>query len=149
MKRKIISRALTGFPIGIAIGNAITIFISLLLRDGNYHPCLPQLVAMTGSEISAVLLQTALCGILGSIFSAGSIIWELEDWSIARQTFAYFLITTCAMLPIAYINHWMQHSIGGFFSYLLFYAAIFFVIWLIQFIRLRKKIAAINDRLKR
>ncbi len=56
MKKKIISKALTGFT----IENAIEIFISLLLRGGSYLPYPSQLVAMAGSEIFAVLLQYVL-----------------------------------------------------------------------------------------
>ena len=75
MKKKIISRSALGFPLGIAIGYIITIFISLGWANGSYSPCVPELVSVMGNEIYAVILQALLCGLLGAGFAASSVIW--------------------------------------------------------------------------
>ncbi len=49
---------------------------------------------MVGSEINAVILQTVLSGMIGTVFSASSVIWEIEYWSITKQTTIYFFITS-------------------------------------------------------
>lgn len=77
MKKKILLRGLLGIPTGIAIGYVITIGISLIWGKGYYAPCVPELISLMGSEIRAVILQTALCGLLGVGCSASSVIWEL------------------------------------------------------------------------
>ena len=87
-----IYRALIGFPIGISIGNLIMILISLGWANGYYSPCVPDLITAMGNEINAVIIQTVLCGLLGSGFSVSSVIWEIEDWSIVKQTGIYFLM---------------------------------------------------------
>ena len=79
MKKKIILRAALGFPIGIAIGHLITIFISLVWANGYYAPCVPELIDVMGSEIYAVILQALLCGLLGIGFAASSLISYLLD----------------------------------------------------------------------
>lgn len=84
-----ILRGLLGFPLGIAIGYVITIIISLIWAHGYYSPVIPDLIDYVGSEIYAVILQTFLCGVMGSGFAMASMIWEHEEWSIAKQTGLY------------------------------------------------------------
>ncbi|MDR0919564.1 MAG: DUF3021 domain-containing protein [Oscillospiraceae bacterium] len=117
MKKQIIKREILGFPLGICPGYMITIAISLLLNDGKYHLCVPSLIEQCGNELKAVILQTILCGILGSVFFAASMIWELEKWSIPKQTGICFTISAITMLPIAYFTHWMERTLFEFLLY--------------------------------
>lgn len=66
-----------------------------------------------------------LCGLMGAAFGAASVIWQLERWSIAAQSAAYFAVGAAAMLPAAYIAHWMERSAVGFAVYFGIYAGIF------------------------
>ncbi len=147
MKRKIILRSILGFPIGIAIGYLITIFISLGWANGYYSPCVPELIFAMGSEINAVVLQAFLCGLLGAGFAASSVIWEIENWGIIKQTGIYFIITSVIMLPIAYCVYWMEHSIVGIFSYFGIFALIFAFIWMIQFVIGKHNVRRMNENL--
>ena len=132
MKKKVILRGIFGFPLGLAIGYLITIVISLVFAEGYYAPCVPAMAAAMGNEINAVMLQAFLCGLLGMGSAASSVIWEIEHWSIVKQTGIYFLILAGLMMPIAYLTHWMEHSVVGFFSYFGFFTLIFAGIWLTQ-----------------
>lgn len=145
MKKQIIKRGLFGFPVGIAIGFVITIIISVCVRDGNFYPVTPELIETMGNEVNAVILQTVLCGIMGTGFAMASVIWELESWSLAKQSGIYFLIACIIMLPIAYIANWMEHSIGGFLSYVGIFVAIFFTVWFAQYLIWKGKIKKINE----
>ena len=147
MKKKMITRSLLGFPIGIAIGYFITILGSLAWANGDYSPCAPELTAAMGNEINAVILQTILCGILGVGFAASSVIWEMDSWSIVKQTGIYFSIISVIMLPIAYFAYWMEHSIVGFLIYFGIFALIFVVIWIIQFGIGRYNVRKMNEKL--
>ena len=147
MKKKIFYRALIGFPIGISIGNLIMILISLGWANGYYSPCVPDLITAMGNEINAVIIQTVLCGLLGSGFSVSSVIWEIEHWSIVKQTGIYFLIISVIMLPIAYFMYWMKHSFIGFLSYFGIFVLIFVVMWIIQFIIGKNNIKRMNEKL--
>lgn len=147
MKKKIFYRALIGFPIGISIGNFIMILISLVWANGYYAPCVPDLITEMGNEINAVIIQTALCGLLGTGFSASSVIWEIEHWSIVKQTGIYFLMISVIMLPISYLMYWMEHSVTGFLIYFCIFILIFAVIWMVQFIIVKNSIKKMNEKL--
>lgn len=149
MKKKIVIRSLLGFPIGIAIGYVITVLISLGFANGHYLACMPELAAVMGNEINAVILQTVLCGILGTGFAASSIIWEIDHWNIVKQTGIYFLIISLIMLPIAYFTHWMEHSPMGFFIYFGIFVLIFAIVWIVQFIVAKHNVKKLNKKLSR
>ncbi len=147
MKRKAALRGFLGFPIGIAIGYSITILISLVWGKGYYAPCVPELISSMGSEISAVVFQALLCGVLGAGFGAGSVIWEIEEWSIMKQTGIYFAVVSVIMLPIAYVSYWMEHTIAGFLSYLGIFALIFAFVWMVQFMIGKHNVRKMNENL--
>lgn len=149
MKKTILSRALFGIPVGISIGYIITIIISLFLGDGLYSPCVPELIEVTGSEINAVILQTVLCGLLGGVSAAASVIWEIDEWPIAKQTGIYFVLLSLTMLPIAYFTHWMEHSLRGFLVYFGLFLVIFIIMWLIQYWVLKNKVVNIGNRVNK
>ena len=149
MKKKIVQRGLLGFPLGIAIGYVVTIGLSLAFADGFYSPCVPELILAAGSEIRAVILQAFLCGLLGTGFGAASLIWEMETWSILKQTGLYFLIVSAVMMPVAYATYWMEHSVKGFFSYFAVFAVVFVIVWLTQWFAGRSNIRKINESLHR
>lgn len=147
MKKKIVLRGILGFPIGIAIGYLITIFISLVWANGYYSPCTPELISAMGDEISAVVFQALLCGLLGTGFAASSVIWEIENWGIIKQTEIYFILVSAIMLPIAYFTYWMEHSIVGIFSYFGIFVLIFAFIWIVQFLIGTHNVRKMNENL--
>lgn len=147
MKKKIFLRGISGIPLGLAIGYLITIIISLILANGYYSPCVPELTVMMGSEIKAVLLQALLCGILGMGFAASSVIWEIENWGIVKQTGIYFLIVSVIMMPVAYFTFWMEHSLSGVLSYFGTFVLIFAVVWIVQYLRGRHNVKKMNEAL--
>lgn len=149
MKKKIMMRSISGFPYGLAIGYLISIFSSLILADGHYSPCVPELTLLMGSEIKAVLLQAFLCGILGAGFGASSVIWEIEDWGIAKQTGIYFLVVSAVMMPVAYVTYWMEHSLKGILAYFGMFAFIFAIVWVIQYFRAKRNVRKMNETLDR
>lgn len=149
MKKKIFLRCISGFPLGLAIGYSLTILSSLNRANGYYSPCVPELAAAMGSEINAVLLQAFLFGVLGMGFAASSVIWEIEDWGLVKQTGIYFLVVSIIMMPIAYVTHWMEHSLKGVLGYFGIFTFIFAVIWVIQYIRAKHNVEKMNEILRR
>ena len=147
MKRKLILRVLWGFPMGIAIGQCMSLLASAMLGQGTFVVCMPAFAEMVGSELGAVALQTFLCGLLGAAGAGGSVVWE-TDWGILRQTGTNFLILAGAMLPIAHVTGWMEHSLAGFLKYLLVFTLIFIVIWILQYFAWKRRIRKLNERMK-
>ena len=113
MKKRILCRALIGAPIGLAISTAITIFSSLIYGDGNYYPVVPALVEQCGNEINAVVAQMIASLLYGAVWAGASVIWEMDDWSLLRQTVTHLLAGSIATFPVAYLMYWMKHSIAA------------------------------------
>ena len=134
VKKKTIRRGLFGLPIGIAIGFVITLIISACVGDGSFYPVTPELIGAMGNELNAVILQTVLCAVVGAGFAAASVIWELDSWSLAKQSGIYFLTISIIMLPVAYFANWMKHSLAGVLSYAGIFTAIFVVVWISQYL---------------
>ena len=144
MKKQLIKRGLLGFPLGISLGYVITIIVSAFFGKGYYSAVMSELVTMMGNEINAVILQTLLCGILGAGFAMASLIWEIDSWSLAKQSGIYFATACALMLPIAYITNWMKHTLFGILSYIGLFVLIFIIVWLSQYFALRSRITKIN-----
>lgn len=117
MKKKILIRAFLGALIGIVISYLITIVISAVIGDGAFYPCVPSFAERYGNEVTAVIIQTIFSAVLGGGFSMASLIWEMDDWSLLKQTGVYFVIITILMMTVAYICEWMEHSLRGVLSY--------------------------------
>ncbi len=147
MKKAALKRTFIGSFAGITIGYIIPMVISLTIADGNFYPCVPSLVQTFDSEVTAVVVQTAMSAVLGGVFGGSSVIWEMESWSLAKQTGVYFALISLVMLPVAYFSHWMPHNFTGALIYFSIFTAIFFVIWTVQYLILRSKIKKINNKL--
>lgn len=148
MKKKIMKRIWIGLPVGIAMGHIITLIISACIADGTFYSVTPELAEKMGNELNAVILQTVLCGVLGAGFAAASVIWELDSWSLAKQSGMYFLVIGVILLPIAYVTNWMQHTVAGFLSYIGIFVGIFVAVWLSQYLCWKQRIKKINDRVR-
>ncbi len=145
--KKVLARTFIGLPVGIAIGNVITVMISLM--NGNeYFVCTPEFVELVGNEAAAAAIQTLLCGIMGMGFAGASLVWESEKLSIVAQSGICLGIYAAVLLPTAYFTSWMEHSAVGILSYFGIFAASFVVVWLAQYFVLKNRIKAINARLK-
>lgn len=147
MKKKIMERTVLGFFIGIAIGQIISVLISLIAGNGEFIICTPEFTELVGNEAAAAAMQTLLCGIMGMGYASASLIWENDRLSIAAQTGICFGIYAAATLPIAYFTSWMEHSLSGVLGYIGIFAASFVFVWVIQYLSLKSRIKAINAKI--
>lgn len=146
MKKKVMIRCLVGAPVGLAFSTMITIVISLLVGDGSYYAVVPELIADCGTEIRAVLLQ-AICSLLyGAAWAGASLIWEIDDWSILRQTVTHLIVCSLCTFPVAYFMRWMNHSVSGIVSYFGIFIGIYIAIWVSQYTAMKQRIQQINRK---
>ena len=148
MKRNVLLRCLLGAPIGLAISTAITIAISLIIGDGAYYPVVPRLTADCGNEMNAVLLQAVCSLAYGAAWGGASAIWQMEDWSILRQTATHLIVCSVFTFPIAYFMYWMNHSASGILSYFGIFFGIYLIIWLSQYSAMKKRVRQMNEKVK-
>ncbi len=144
MKKEFIKRAAIGAVIGVFINVFNSIIISYCVNDGNYYPVVPQLADKCGGETNAVAVQTAVTLIYGALMAGISVIWDLERWSLLRQTVTHFIICSATTLPVAYFMQWIEQSIAGVLIYFGIFAAIYIIIWLSIYFSIRKKIMQMN-----
>ena len=85
---------------------------------------------------------------MGTGFAMASVIWEIDSWSLAKQSGIYFAIACMVMLPISYFANWMPHSTGGILSYVGIFVAIFLFTWLVQYSVLKRKVKKMNEGIK-
>lgn len=148
MKKKILQRCLFGAPVGLLISQIISIMISVAVNDGTYYAVVPDLITVCKTETNAVIVQTACALIYGAMWSGISVIWEIDEWSILKQSCIHFLISSIMTFPIAYFTRWMQHTLVGMLSYFGTFAAIYIFIWLSLYLSMRKKIMQLNSKVK-
>lgn len=147
MKKEIVERSLIGFFIGIAIGQIISVLISLIAGKGEFLICAPAFTELMGSEAYAAALQTLLCGIMGIGYAIATLIWGSDKLNIASQTGICFGIYSLFTFPIAYFTFWMEHSAKGVLQYVGIFFALFVFVWFIQYFAVKAKINAINKKL--
>lgn len=146
MKKKIAVRCLIGAPIGSAISTMITIIVSLGIGDGHFYPVHPELIRSCGTEISAVLLQTICSLLYGAAWGGASVIWEMDDWSLLRQTAVHLGICSLATFPVAYFMYWMDHSLGGILLFFALFFAIYLAIWISRYMTIKKYVQQLNSK---
>jgi hypothetical protein len=150
IRRSIIIYALLGFPLGIAIGTVILLIMSFFAGDGNLHPVTPFMLTWLPNELVAFFLQTVLCGILGSVCAGASPIFQIDRWSLARQTVTHFLLLSVTMITIASICGWAGRdglSLLGTLSYAGIFVVIYLLIWASLSLYWRNWIKKANSRL--
>jgi hypothetical protein len=145
--KKILHRGLRGIIPTIAYGYLITVFTSLIFLDGQYVPVVQILSAQFENEIYAVLLQIAFFALIGFVYGAASLIWDIDEWSYMKQTGIYFSISSITVLPVAYLMHWMPRNLIGFIVFFSIFTVMFFIVWCIQFSIWKAKIRKIDDEL--
>ena len=140
-------RALIGAPVGMAISTIIAVLDSWFIGDAKFYAVVPELAADLGSEIGAVTIQVLCSMLFGAAFAGASVIWD-TDWNLTKMTVIHFLICSAATFPIAYLLRWMDHTAGGVLKYFGQFLAIYVAIWIIQYMRLRQNVNALNKKVK-
>jgi len=147
IKRKLLQRSLLGIPLGITMGLMILIIISLVSGHGEFVAVVPEMAAEFNTELGAVTFNMMLNAILGASFAGASVIWEIEEWSIAKQTITHFIISSGTMIPVAWFGHWVERSMTGLIIYFGIFVVIFAFIWITMYFVLKNRINKINQKL--
>lgn len=149
MKKKLIVRSLLGAPIGVTISLFITIIFSLCLGHGEYFPAPHELIAWCGgNETTAVIVQMICSLIVGAICGGATVIWEIEKWSLLKQTLVHFAIITIPFFGIGYIMNWMPHYLFGAIGYICGFIVVYIVMWCTLYFSIKAKIKKMNKQLQ-
>lgn len=147
MMNKIIKRAIMGFVYGIFIGQTILILESALAGTGNFYPVSPYLTAHTSTTLAAVIIQYFITGLIGITFSASTVIFEIDNWSITAQTFLHFVITSIVMFFSGFVCGWFPHNTRSIVIWFAIFIVIYVIMWVSFTLYFRKQTRKINEAL--
>ena len=149
MKKKILFRSLVGAPIGVTISLIITIIFSLCLGHGEYFPAPHELIYWCGgNETTAVIVQMICSLLVGAICGGSSVIWEIEKWSLLKQTLVHFAVIVVPFFGIGYILNWMPHYLYGALGYVGGFIAVYVIMWCSIYFSIKSKIKKMNKHLQ-
>lgn len=146
MFKEVLRRSAVGALFGVTLSQLIGIIISLCIADGTFYSVVPSLAERMNSEIGAAIVQTVCSFLYGAMFGGMSIIWELDNWSILKQTIVHFSVVSVVTMPIAYVTEWMPHSVEGAIMYFVIFAVSYVFIWLSQYMAMKKRIDEMNKK---
>lgn len=148
MKKKLLLRSLIGAPIGVVVSLIVSIIFSLCIGNGEYYPAPPELVDWCGSEVVAVIVQLLCSLFVGAVGGGSSVIWDMEKWSLSKQTAVHFAVLCVLFIPISYVLNWLPHHVYGAIGFVGAFILIYVIIWLSVYLSVRAKIKKVNERLR-
>lgn len=146
--KKAFLRGFVGAPIGVTIGYGITVVMALAFGGGEFSPVVPAMIEAFGTESVAVAAQFGLMCLMGFMFGFASCAWEMEGWSLLKQTVIHFCSITPTTLFIAWACHWAEYTPGGLWGYFAIFVAIYVVIFVIEMLAARAKVKRANQKMK-
>ena len=102
-----------------------------------------KLLAMTGGLAPALLAQTLLSGVLGTVSFAGVSLYDVEHWPLLRIAVVHYLIIEAAYMPIAFALGWLV-SAREALIWMAFSAVAYLIIFLIMWAIHRAQIRELN-----
>ncbi len=147
IKKAIIKRAIMGFMYGVFIGQTILILESLAMRDGNFYSVTKYLLDLAGTKIGAVIIQYFLTGIIGTTFAATTVIFEMDSWSLLRQTILHFIITSIVMYTAGFLCGWFPHKLSSTLIWFGIFIVIYVIFWISFSSYYKNKVKKMNEAL--
>ena len=145
--KEFFKRAIMGFVYGVFIGQTILILESLAGGNGSFYPVSAYLLEHSGSQISAVIIQYFITGIIGISFATTTLIFEIDSWSITSQTVLHFVITSVVMFIAGFVCGWFPHTVKSTIIWFVIFIVIYVIMWVGFMLYFKKQIKKINEAL--
>lgn len=147
MLKKIFYRAAISAPIATAVHQIITIIVSIAKGDGRYFPIAPAFASLFSNDITPIVLQLILVGLIGATFAGSSILFEIESWSFFKQGFWHLAITSAVLIPVC-ILCWRPVDFTSALALIISWLFIYGCTWLSQYLAWRHRIRKLNARIQ-
>lgn len=145
MNRKIVRKAIIGFIAGAIWGNLVTAIINVASGNG-FQIVFEDLTRSMGLG-GAIVVQTILSGLYGLVCVVGTEFFDIESWSLLRSTLTHFLCIAVGYVIIGRMLGWVGFDLT-LVLILAVMAVVYFVIWLVMFLRWKKYISEMNTDLE-
>lgn len=114
--KKGIVRGLRGLPIGLAIGYTVLVLMSATNQE----------IVL---DFTITFANYAMAAFVGFYLSAVTVVYDIEDWSILKQSIAHSVLSL-PYIPLAFAIGWAPEDLSGRLLFIIGYFIIFIVIWL-------------------
>ena len=128
-------RGALGFALGVPMGLGILYWTRSGVADG-----------MSNGALLAFILSG---GLYGAVAAGATVVYDIERWSVARATLTHLLFTLGGLYLLGLAQGWLAFTPFGFFVPTAAFIAVYFLIWLAQYLSFRRKVDQLNRRLKR
>ena len=142
--KKALIRGLLGIPIGVFISTTIGLFISLIKGELVVIPEFDPGI----SALTAYAIQYIISMLIGFAFAFSSAIFEIDEWSITKQTIVHLLITSIVFLPCSILARWIEPNIIAIIIYFVTFIVIYALVWGLQYVFWKSRIKKMNEKLK-
>ena len=133
--------------VGFSATAAVAIVIQILMGQSGRSVVTPEFAARFAGEVPAALAQLGLVSLIGAAFAAAAIVFDFAHWSYLRQGAAHFAITAAVWLPVARLC-WRPAAAWVLGAQAAGWAFTYAVIWLIQYLVCRRRVAEANARIE-
>jgi|GEM_PF-829869 len=133
--KQLLIRIIWGGIIGLAIGHTVYLI----------HALVGNVITLYPKDIIIHYLTTLAVGMW---CSGISIVFDIEEWSILRQTITHSLLLA-PYLPFAFYIGWVPPTTIGKILFVLFYFVVYFIIWFCFKLYWTKKAKELNEELER
>lgn len=147
MIKNALIRGINSFMYAIATNVVLALILMAIVNKPDFLPLVPDYAAHFESEIVALLLQFVLIGITSAAFGAGSVILEIERWSLLKQSVIYFILTTVIWVPVSIFCWSIDKYTTAFISVICSYTISYIITWLVQYNLCKKSVAKINQKI--
>ena len=145
MWKNILLRGTRGYIITIAVSTLTGLLSGLC---GAAHTCTSDFIARVGSEVTAVHLQTLLLSLIGFAFGAGSVFFEIEQWSFLKQGAAHFAVTAAVWIIVELIC-FSPITPPVVLAFALSAAGTYAITWGIQYFVWRAQVRRLNEIIRK
>lgn len=130
-------------PFGIFIN--LTVMLLISLTEGHI---ISYRTILSDDPVTAFLVNYLVSLLVGFAFAFGSAIYEVERWSMTKQTFLHFVLVTGTFIPGAVLAGWSKPELASILMYIGIFILIYILIWVVQYSFWKKRIQSINQKLK-
>lgn len=149
MKRRLINHFLFGLPLGVTYGLLVTLGYSYAWGAHVYSPSTPVFVSASSNSLNVLSFSILIWALMGALFAVAVLIFEMDHWSLARQTLTHFCVTLVGFMALAYLAGWYPLNLTSLSSEVLVFVVIYLVFWFSSMLRTRRNVAAINRKIKK
>ena len=145
---KYIKKILGSALIGVGIGSVISL-VMVYIFSNTYHPGVPSFLEKFSDVRDAVAVEFLVYALIGIISGLSGFLYQdiKENQIFIRTTIHYFIVIITVVTAGWYLHWGGINSISRVISVLIIATIIYFIIWGLEYLQIKKNINEINKHL--